>query len=88
MWATCTLVARCPLTHIQNDEALDKIAASMGETLDSSIKYNLRANLDTALRSNVSLYELKVEAAGKKIEEAVDRSTEMILSKASSLQLL
>ncbi|KAK7043656.1 hypothetical protein VNI00_008267 [Paramarasmius palmivorus] len=69
---------------INNDEALDKIAATMGETLDSSIKYNLRANLDTALRSNMSLYELKVEATGKKIEEAVDRSTEMILSKASS----
>ncbi|EEB99464.1 hypothetical protein MPER_00858, partial [Moniliophthora perniciosa FA553] len=31
--------------------------------------------------SNVSLYELKVEATGKKIQDAVDRSTETILLK-------
>ncbi|ESK93009.1 hypothetical protein Moror_8912 [Moniliophthora roreri MCA 2997] len=66
---------------INNDEALDKIAMSMGETLTSSIKYNLRSGLDSALRSNVSLYELKVEATGRKIKDAVDQSTEAILLK-------
>ncbi|KAL0563359.1 hypothetical protein V5O48_018709, partial [Marasmius crinis-equi] len=69
---------------LKNDEILDRIAASMGRTLTASIKYTLRANLDDILKANVGLYELKVEATARRIEDAVERSMETILLKLDS----
>ncbi|KAF9264863.1 hypothetical protein L218DRAFT_943538 [Marasmius fiardii PR-910] len=71
-------------TVLQNDRKLDQLFRALGEELTSSVKYALRSDLDDILEANVSMYNLKVEAIGRRIEDAIDRSTETVLLRLDS----
>ncbi|KAJ7869924.1 hypothetical protein B0H14DRAFT_2726767 [Mycena olivaceomarginata] len=54
------------------------------EEISPQVQASLRQGLDEALSANMPMFTLKIEAAQKEMEEAVERSTETILQQLNS----
>ncbi|KAJ7236845.1 hypothetical protein C8J57DRAFT_1376350 [Mycena rebaudengoi] len=54
------------------------------EKLSPQVQASLRQGLDDALKANLPMFTLKVEAAQKEIKDSIERSTETILQELNS----
>ncbi|KAJ7368104.1 hypothetical protein DFH08DRAFT_947060 [Mycena albidolilacea] len=69
---------------VMDDKLLAKIGKVVKEDISSQIKYALRENIDDVIKSNFARFNLKVETAMNEIKDAVQRSTETILTRLDS----
>ncbi|KAJ7499104.1 hypothetical protein FB451DRAFT_1428120 [Mycena latifolia] len=65
-------------------QLLAKIGKIVGEEISSQTKFALRENIDDVLKSNFARFDLKVETAMNEIKDAVQRSTETIMTRLDS----
>ncbi|KAF7355150.1 hypothetical protein MSAN_01430700 [Mycena sanguinolenta] len=69
---------------VSDDKLLAKIGKVVKEEINPQIKYALRENIDDAIKSNFARFSLKVETAMNEIKDAVQRSTETIMTRLDS----
>ncbi|KAJ6599257.1 hypothetical protein DFH09DRAFT_1303774 [Mycena vulgaris] len=69
---------------VMDDKLLAKIGKIVGEEISSQTKFALRENIDDILKSNFARFGLKVETAMNEIKDAVQRSTETIMTRLDS----
>ncbi|KAJ7117415.1 hypothetical protein C8R43DRAFT_107837 [Mycena crocata] len=69
---------------VLDDKLLAKIGKLLKEEISSQTKFALRENIDDVLKSNFARFGLKVETAMHEIKDAVERSTETIMTRLDS----
>ncbi|KAJ7277107.1 hypothetical protein C8J57DRAFT_1308571 [Mycena rebaudengoi] len=70
---------------LQNTEFLNNLSRStFHEDLSPQVQATLGQGLEDALKANLPMFTLKVEAAQREMEESVERSTETILQQLNS----
>ncbi|KAJ7851251.1 hypothetical protein B0H14DRAFT_2762006 [Mycena olivaceomarginata] len=75
------LTRRGRIPHFLNQLAKNSFGV---EEISPQVQASLRQGLDEALSANMPMFTLKIEAAQKEMEEAVERSTETILQQLNS----
>ncbi|EKM50987.1 uncharacterized protein PHACADRAFT_151415 [Phanerochaete carnosa HHB-10118-sp] len=66
---------------VQDDRKLEQLARVLGERFDSSMKRNLRMDLDEILRNNLDAYSSKIDIMVQRVEASIRASTSMVLYK-------
>ncbi|KAJ7283805.1 hypothetical protein C8J57DRAFT_1293627 [Mycena rebaudengoi] len=69
---------------VMDDKFLSKIGKILKEEINGNVKHALREDIDDVLKSNFARFGLKVETAMSEIKNAVERSTETIMTRLDS----